>query len=210
MGVIKKRKTKSNIYMRKKCPQGVLCIENITLIFLIVIICLGIYVFFRYSKRDNISIFNTMRQPHSMPHSGFNFNIPSNVLQNPFVPPMRDGNYFPTNSSDPRGIPINIRTRGFDSSYRQVGILTRTNGNETILPLMGRPLDNARGKWQFYTMSDKHMSVKLPVSKNGRSCTGEYGCNDLYNGDNVYVEGYNDAFKVTIYENNTPAYIPYV
>jgi len=124
--------------------------------------------------------------------------------------PVRETRAYTKDMTDPRGIPINIRTRGFESSYRQVGILTRSNGNETILPLMGRPLDNARGKWQFYTMSDKHMSVKLPVSKNGRSCTGEYGCNDLYNGDNVYVEGYNDAFKVTIYENNTPAYIPYV
>ena len=195
---------------RKKCPPGVLCIENITLIFLIAIISLGIYVITKYKQNKNTNIFHTFNQPTRMPHSGFNFNIPANVLQNPFVPPMRDGNYFPKNSSDPRGIPINIKTRGFDSSYRQVGILTRNNGNETILPLMGRPLDNARGQWQFYTMSDKHMSVKLPISKNGRSCTGEYGCSDLYNGDNVYVEGYNDAFKVTIYENNTPNYIPYV
>jgi hypothetical protein len=195
--------------MAKKCPPGVLCIENITLIFLIAIISLGMYVLMNY-KQKNTNIYHTLNQPTTMPHSGFNFNIPSNILQNPFIPPMRDGNYFPKNSSDPRGIPINIRTRGFDSTYRQVGILTRNSGDETILALMGRPLDNARGQWQFYTMSDKHMSVKLPVSKNGRSCTGEYGCSDLFNGDTVYVEGYNDAFKVTIYENNTPTYIPYV
>lgn len=196
--------------MAKKCPPGVLCIENITLIFLIAIISLGMYVLMKYKQNNNTNIYHTLNQPMTMPHSGFNFNIPTNVLQNPFVPPMKDGNYFPKNSSDPRGIPINVKTRGFDSSYRQVGILTRNNGPETILALMGRPLDNARGKWQYYTMSDKHMSVKLPISKNGRSCTGEYGCSDLFNGDSVYVEGYNDAFKTTIYENNTPTYIPYV
>lgn len=196
--------------MGKKCQPGVLCIENITLIFLIAIISLGMYVLTQYKKTNNTNIYHTLNQPTNMPHSGFSFNIPSNVLQNPFVPPMKDGNYFPKNSSDPRGIPINIKTRSFDSTYRQVGILTRNSGDETILPLMGRPLDNARGQWQFYTMSDKHMSVKLPVSKNGRSCTGEYGCSDLFNGDTVYVEGYNDAFKVTIYENNSPTYIPYV
>ena len=75
---------------------------------------------------------------------------------------------------------------------------------------MGRPLYTNRNKWQYYTMSDKNNSVKLPVSKNGRSATQEYGVDELYNGDVVYVEGYNDAFKVTIYDNNQPQYIPYL
>jgi hypothetical protein len=84
------------------------------------------------------------------------------------------------------------------------------NGKETMLPLMGRPLHTNRNKWQFYTMSDRFNSLKLPVSRNGRSCTNEYGCDDLNNGDSVFVEGYNDAFKVTIYDNNQPRYIPYL
>ena len=33
----KNKKKKINIYMAKKCPPGVLCIENITFIFLIAI-----------------------------------------------------------------------------------------------------------------------------------------------------------------------------
>ena len=53
-------------------------------------------------------------------------------------------------------------------------------------------------------------AIKLPMSKNGRSCTSEYGCDELMNGDTVYVEGYKDAFKVTIYENSSPQYIPYL
>ena len=73
---------------------------------------------------------------------------------------------------------------------------------------MGRPMYSNRQKWQFYTLSDKNNSVKLPISKNGKSCTGDYGCDELFNGDSVFVEGYNDAFKATIYENNTPEYIP--
>ena len=52
--------------------------------------------------------------------------------------------------------------------------------------------------------------VKLPVSSNGRSCTGEYGCDELANGDNIYVEGYNDLFKVTIYDNSRYQYIPFL
>ena len=36
------------------------------------------------------------------------------------------------------------------------------------------------------------------------------GCDDLFNSDTVYVEGYKDAFKVTVYENASPRYIPYL
>ena len=59
-------------------------------------------------------------------------------------------------------------------------------------------------------MNDKNHMIKLPISKNGRSCTGEYGCDDLMNGDTVFVEGYKDTFSVTIYESNLPRYIPFV
>jgi len=136
-------------------------------------------------------------------------NHPGDVLLNPYTAPLRSNGYFPV-MPDPRGIPINIKTRGFDASYRQTGILTRPNGEETILALMGRPLYANRNKWQYYTMSDKNNSVKLPVSRSGRSCTNEYGCDELYNGDTVYVEGYNDAFTVTVYDNYQPQYIPYI
>ena len=59
-------------------------------------------------------------------------------------------------------------------------------------------------------MSDQNNSVKLPVSSNGKSCTNEYGCDSLSNGDTVYLEGYNDAFKVTMYDNNVMRYIPFI
>lgn len=134
----------------------------------------------------------------------------NDVLLNPYSAPLKDDRYFPSNSGDPRGIPINIATRAVDTTYRQVGILTRLNGDETILPLMGRPLFTNRDKWNFYTMSDKNNMIKLPVSFKGKSCTNEYGCDNIYNGDTVYVEGYNTPFKVTMYDNNTMKYIPYI
>ena len=108
------------------------------------------------------------------------------------------------------GFPINVPTRSVNSSYRQVGILTRVNGPETILSLMGRPLFPSQDKWQFYTMSDKNQSVKLPVTHKKRSCTSDMGCDNIYNGDTIYVEGYNDAFRATIYDNAIQYSIPYV
>jgi hypothetical protein len=73
---------------------------------------------------------------------------------------------------------------------------------------MGRPVLTNRDKWQYYTMSDQNNSVKLPVSRNGRSCTNEYGCDRLFNGDTVYIEGLNEAYRVTMYDNDTIRYLP--
>ena len=108
------------------------------------------------------------------------------------------------------GVRVNVPTRSVDTTYRQVGILTRSGGQqETILPLIGRPLFTNRDKWQFYTLSDKNNAIKLPVIINGKSGTGEYGCNNVSTGDMVYVEGYNDAFRVTAYDSASLRYLPF-
>lgn len=137
------------------------------------------------------------------------FNHPSSVFLNPHAPPLKNGIYHPNNSSDPRGVPINIPTQSRDSEYSQMGVLTRENGKETILPLMGRVLMSNRSKFQYYTISDKS-NVKLPIYHKNKNNTNEYGCDELFNGDKVYVEGYRDVFVVSIYENSAPRYIPYI
>ena len=58
-------------------------------------------------------------------------------------------------------------------------------------------------------MNNAYNSVKLPISYKNKSCTSQYGCEELMNGDKVYVEGFNSIFEVKIYENNTLNYIPY-
>lgn len=207
---------------RKKCPPGVFCIENTTIICLLIIAFLlyatSHYLYKMSANNPNLSGY-PLEHPfrsrfHLIPKMGARLsNHPRDTLSNPYVPPLRDGNYFPSDNSGhqgTRGIPINIPTRGPRTEWRQIGILTRGNGDETILPLMGRPLYSNRQKWQFYSMSDKNNSVKLPISKNGRSCSADHGCDEIFNGDTVYIEGYNDSFKATIYENNVPEYIPFI
>jgi hypothetical protein len=112
---------------------------------------------------------------------------------------------------------INIPTQscGDAPPYRQVGILT-TQGTQgqghgiqgTILPLMGRPLFKRRDKWNFYTLNDKNNMIKLPVKVNGRSGTDEIGCDNVYTGDLVFVEGYQEKFKFTAYDNEVMRYLP--
>lgn len=126
-------------------------------------------------------------------------------INNPYSPPLKnDGTFFPTNRQ------INIQTRGVDSTFTQIGILTKHGVSEPkILPLMGRRIMNGRNKFQYYTISNTGaINTKLPIRKDGRNCMDEYGCDELYNGDLVFVEGYDDQFKTTIYENSTFRYIP--
>jgi hypothetical protein len=67
-----------------------------------------------------------------------------------------------------------------------------------------------RDKWQYYAISNTgSLNTKLPVSVNGKSCTGEMGCDSISNGDTIYVEGYQDIFKVTLYENTLFNYLPF-
>jgi hypothetical protein len=210
--------------MVKKCPPGVFCIENYTFLFFtfLLIIILG-FMYIKYSKNiDNNennyylkanTNFNNLpiRQDQGIfPKPSYSFSdVEKDVLLNPYSAPLRDNRVFNTANNSPN-IPINVPTQSLDTNYRQVGILTRVNGTETILPLMGRPLFSNRDKWNFYTMNDKNNMIKLPITFKNKSCTTDQGCDNIYNGDTVYVEGYGDIFKVTIYDNDVMRYIPYL
>lgn len=221
--------------MARRCPPGVICVQNALFISMFIFLVL-LLAFFVY--RSTISLDKTMTNNLSVlshnqnqqlnsskgfsslfdntplqglfPRPSYSYsNMENDVLMNPYSAPHRDDRVFNFNNGDVRGgIPINVRTQGVDSSYRQIGILTRQNGSEMILPLMGRPLITNRDKWQFYTMNDNN--IKLPIVNKGKSCTNEYGCDNLYNGDTVFVEGLGDAFKVTVYDNAMAKYLPFV
>ena len=111
-------------------------------------------------------------------------------------------------STHSRGIPINIRTSGsYNNNYTQVGFLS--NAKDAIIPLHGRIIMPNRNKWQYYTMSERN-NIKLPVSVKGKSCMNQYGCDKIYDGDTIYVEGYGNIFRATIYDNDVLRYIPIV
>lgn len=193
----------------QKCLPNMFCIKNTTIALLMILGALIAYIIYsKYNGSGGMSSTATMmptRQATTTQGTPFYVMPIPDVLENPYAPPLRDDRYH--NAVIP--IPINVRTQGppVNVNYRQVGLLTRVNGKETMLPLMGRPLQKNRDKWQFYTMSDKNNSVKLPISFRKKSCTSEYGCDNIYNGDTVYVEGYKDAFRATIYDNAVMEYL---
>ena len=190
-------------YNMRKCQPGVICIENMTLIIILFIACLFFMYFYKLDEKMPTRIQQMQRIP---------WFETKDVLRNPYDPPLSNDSpmIFP-----PQGrVPINISTNpgAVDTSYRQVGILTphHSKDKNRIIPLMGRPLFVSRNKWQYYTMTDKTNSIKLPILYKGRSCTNEYGCDELMGGERIYVEGYDEAFKVTKYDNDTIRYIPFL
>ena len=189
----------------QKCLPNMFCIKNTTIALVIILGALIAYIVYsKYNGGSSMSMSTATMMPTTQGTPFYVMPIPD-VLENPYAPPLRDDRYH--DAVIP--VPINVRTQGppVNVNYRQVGLLTRVNGKETMLPLMGRPLQKNRDKWQFYTMSDKNNSVKLPISFRKKSCTSEYGCDNIYNGDTVYVEGYKDAFRATIYDNAVMEYL---
>ena len=205
--------------MGKRCSPGVICIEYITLTIYLILGGIILYLMFPKEEKKENNLLPSIRMPSiGMPSFGMpSFGISSNIgvstdirdlsqerdrFNDPYSPPL-------TNNL---GMPVNIRTQRGGGNYQQMGILTKKspNNDSTILPLMGREVNSGRDKWNFYTMNDKNNMIKLPVTYKKKSCSGEYGCDNIYNGDTVYVEGYNDTFNVTMYENNSLQYIPYL
>ena len=211
----------------KKCPPGVVCVENITLFLLFIIMfVLGFFIYSNTKQniivndRNNITIHDKKESGNSsifsrfLPSWPYN-NMPNDVLLNPYSAPFSDERYLVPNIPL-RAVPINMSTNigsvNTGTEYRQMGIITPLNGSskDNILSLMGRPLFTNRDKWQYYTISNQHNNVKLPISFKGRSALTDYGVDKIFDGDTVYVEGYNDAFRVTVYENDTIKYLPFV
>lgn len=185
--------------VKSKCPPGVWCIENLTLalLFIALLVVIGIYQPWTWLRSTVVNNTTIVKE-----ENGYN-------KYNGFDP------YFPPVKNDYAGIiPINLPTNinAVVSSYQQVGIATPLNGNSemNILPIMGRPLFLNRNKWQYYTISNQHNNVKLPVQVKGKNALTEYGVDQLYTGDTMFVEGYNTPFQVTIYENDTMRYLPVI
>jgi hypothetical protein len=116
-------------------------------------------------------------------------------------------------------IRINIRTRGEAGKYQQVGVLSSANvsvasedgdTNTRILPLFGRETYPGSNKWNYYTSTDGYHLVSLPVMYKNKDCMEEYGCDEIYDGDTVFIKQYNSNYTVDMYNNGSLRYLPSV
>lgn len=217
--------------MPKKCPPGVFCLENLTIFIIFLLIVIFSVILFGYQSRvdqisnavlkqtNNIKKLVESRDVEAEPDVvSTSVDLPSTVqvetaldkIQSIDKPPFKMAQGMPNNLMPRGGVPINIPTQGRPQKPQQMGILTRVSGPTTILPLMGQQLITNRDMFRYYTLSDSNLNIRLPVSHAGKNCTSEYGCDEIFDGDIIQVEGYNDLFKATVYQNANYQYIPYV
>mgnify|MGYP006158745559 FL=1 len=168
-------------------------------------------------ENNNNTLNNTTqnRQPNRQPNKNELYeDIRSKLNETPHNNDIFDE---PRKTTD--GVQVNIATRGPTPKISQIGILSKmTHSNDTgpgsdteahILPLLGRKTYNRSNKWVYYTATDKYNQVRIPISRNGRDCGGEYGCDEIMDGETINIPELNGSFKVKIYENTSLQYIPY-
>jgi hypothetical protein len=106
---------------------------------------------------------------------------------------------------------VNIPTRGVETYFQPIGVLTSTMNPNRVLQLYGRAIYPGSNKWQYYTNTDAFQSVKVTIRHNRRDCLNELGCDQIFQGDIVEVPAYHgETFRVELYNIDKPRYISYL
>jgi len=205
------------------CANGFICLNKQYMGLIIVVLIVFASYYMIQSKKNLDSEMSIIRNDLKSSNQRFlNYaidnNIPSNPMfnlehdyqrvVNPLVAPERSYPYRPTRV----GLPININTRGPSSGFQQMGFLKETSstGESKLLPLFGEQTYPGSTLYRYYTNTDGFQSVKLPITNKNRDCMDEYGCDELFNGDNITVNGYDKQYNVQLYKIDRPRYNPYV
>ena len=88
------------------------------------------------------------------------------------------------------------------TNYERVGFLVGADGDTR--PLYGRRSRTRRHRWHYTTTAqDPSAALPLPVTAaDGRKCTEDMGCAELYDGNTVSVPGTPTPMRVQTYERH--------
>lgn len=117
------------------------------------------------------------------------------------------GGYFAGN--------VNIPTQGYLPSYQLLGYMSESDKSSDkkneweedkrhpvrMLKLYGRKIDSER--YEYYTTNHDDDTIKIPLSNRDRR-----GDREIFDGDEITVPGYPGRYKVTLYNYESPRYIP--
>lgn len=92
---------------------------------------------------------------------------------------------------------VSIPTRGSPDPYQQMGVIT--GGDGKVLPLYGRRTAPRSDRFQYYTRTDTYNPVALPVTFKKRDCQDQVGCEEVFDGDSIRMQGTGDEGKVKLY-----------
>lgn len=197
-----------------KCPPGTFCIENVTMVFLIILTSILLYLIYHHCNTSQSN--NNIKSPSTSPYFSFlhhhnnlsphlHYEKPQSSydLLRPIMDPRISYNQTPTDTlMNPYSPPLQYNQ---PHNYRQIGYLKNENQSTKMFPIFAKPIHSRRDKWYYYTIYD---NIKLPIYSNGRKCSSEHGCDSLMNGDQVFLENMSEPYNVYLYDNHTLTYDP--
>lgn len=192
--------------MAKRCPTGFVCSDRTTV--WLVLFGIAALVVSAWMVRGNL--FEGLT-PRAEPPRDRVIVVQQPIPQQPATAQLLRPDIYPEPVLRTGiGLP-SLPTRTFEAGpYQQVGILTGEGGSagsaapdRTILPLYGRELDPRRSRWNYYTRTDGHNPVQVPVRVQNRVCDDDTnGCQELFSDDSVHVPALGRSFKATVYRKN--------
>jgi len=103
---------------------------------------------------------------------------------------------------------IDFPTRGFPDNFTQTGILVsdqkckhKNNNDNKILRLFSRQEFPGSNKYEYYTsVSSGNDQIKIPIGRRRND--------ELYDGDDVYIEELGQKYRVKLLSYDAPRYYP--
>jgi len=191
--------------MPRRCPPDTFCFSSEFLMviigILVVIIAIG------FAMKGMMPLQQQMQMPPIVIKT--DSGVP-NVVDTRFArapQPLRDWMEAP--EYPPRGgiasIPINIPTQGLPESFQMTGNI---NVDGKMLPLYGRrTMRGSSDRWNYYTRTDTFNPVPIPLRYQNKDCMDDIGCQELYSGEHVVLDGTGEQGKVRLYRYDGPKYV---
>jgi hypothetical protein len=183
---------------RQQCPKGTICFSW-SMFSVLVILAVFLFVMIKpITSLQLPAMHNQLKQYNSIPRQHHQEQQPTyiNIV-------TRGGDDRYTRAPEPIRRPMfgqlpAIATRGGYGDYQQLGVVERKDG--TYYPLFGRRTYNS-DRFNYYTRTDTYNPVQLPINFNKRDCTDDTGCNEISSGDDVRING-NEEAKVKLYTSS--------
>ena len=178
----------------KKTSVAVFYVIIVILAFLLLLVSTLLYYAYSNKTEKNVKVVDRCLSCPPCPKVDVDVDVKSSIPVYPKELPTYDNN----------------RESNAGAAYQQVGILTSNDNDSnepTILPLFSKRANNHRDRWNYYTTTDKNTMLRLPIRHDNMNCDDDIGCNEIYDGNTLYIEMYKGkTFTATIYKKQTLSY----
>ena len=194
--------------MPRRCPPDTFCLSSEFLMLiigvLIVIIAIGFAFRGMYPVSAQPIIIKT--QDSGLPRMQTTEVVDTRFNRAP--QPLRD--WMSPPELPPRGglasIPINIPTQGIPETFQMSGNI---NVDGKMLPLYGRrTMRGSSDRYNYYTRTDTFNPVPIPLRYKNKDCMDDIGCQEIFSGEHVTLDGTGESGTVRVFRYDGPKYIP--